>query len=103
MEAELYDYSTQGGRLELENVSKSQPKLYEQLTSSLFNNAIGLELRKPLPTEELIIAQQQALKEYLNFVTRLTQLRSKLGSTDEILQLSRAMPLATIFDGIADL
>jgi Sulfatase len=92
MEAELYDYSTQGGRLELENVSKSQPKLYEQLTSSLFNNAIPLELRKPLPTEELIITQQQALKDYLNFVTRLTQLRSNLGDTDEILQaLSRAL------------
>jgi hypothetical protein len=78
----------------------------------LLKPAIPLELRKPLPTEELIIAQQQALKEYLNFVTRLTQLRSKLGSTDEILQaLSRAMPLATIFvgeaspkeNGIADL
>jgi hypothetical protein len=37
-------------------------------------------------------AQQQALKEYLNFVTRLTQLRSNLGDTDEILQaLSRAI------------
>jgi arylsulfatase A-like enzyme len=86
MEAEVYDYTTTVGKLELKNVSNSQRRLYQQLISNLFNDAIPNELRQPLPTSELQAAQQQALDDYLTFVGRITQLGSRLDRTDEQLQ-----------------
>lgn len=86
MEAELYNYSTDRGQQELDNVSHSQPKLYEQLASNLFNEAIPNELRKPLPTPELQAIQQQALKDYLSFADQATKPKSRLDKRDERLQ-----------------
>jgi arylsulfatase A-like enzyme len=86
MEAEVYDYSTTRGRLELDNVKNGQPGLYVQLTKNLFSNAVPNELRKPLPTPQLKAAQQQALKDYLAFVDRFTRQQSSLDRRDERLQ-----------------
>ena len=86
MEAELYNYSTARGQQELDNASNSQPKLYQQLVSNLFNDAIPNELRKPLPTPELQGIQQQALKDYLSFAEQTTRTKSRLDKTDEHLQ-----------------
>ncbi|KAF3888133.1 MULTISPECIES: sulfatase-like hydrolase/transferase [Nostocales] len=86
MEIELYNYSTVRGQQELDNVSNSQPKLYKELVSNLFNDAIPNELRKPLTSPELQAIQQQALKDYLSFASQTTQSKSKLGKTDEHLE-----------------
>jgi arylsulfatase A-like enzyme len=91
MEAELYDYNTNEGRLELENISESQPSLYQELTNNLFNDAIPSELRKPLQPE-LQAVQQQALQDYFAFVAQLKKPQSRLDRTDEQLQaLSAAL------------
>jgi hypothetical protein len=90
MEAEVYNYSTARGQQELDNVSHSQPNLYKQLTSNLFNDAIPNELRKPLSTPELQAAQQQALKDYLSFAEQTTQVKSRVDKTDEHLQVLSA-------------
>ncbi|MFB2897016.1 sulfatase-like hydrolase/transferase [Aerosakkonemataceae cyanobacterium BLCC-F50] len=86
MEAELYDYSTVRGKQELDNVRNAQPKLYSQLVSNLFNDAIPNELRKPLGTPELQAIQQQALKDYLSFAEQTTRKKSRQDKRDAHLQ-----------------
>ena len=47
-ENELYDYSTEGGRLELDNVASSQP-LFAQLQQFIQNEILPNHLRRQLP------------------------------------------------------
>lgn len=61
-EAELYDYSTGEGRMELASVAGSSP-LEEQLRATLEEEAIPQELEAPLPSH-LRIAQRQGMADY---------------------------------------
>jgi arylsulfatase A-like enzyme len=61
-EVELYDYSTEAGRTEIENVAGSSP-LQEPLMQTLQEQAIPQELRQPLPSR-LHLAQQEGLADY---------------------------------------
>ena len=63
-EAEVYDYRTRRGRMELENVAMADQRLYNRLYNALVSNAIANELRAPLPTA-LQPAQQAGLQSYL--------------------------------------
>ena len=63
-EAEVYDYRTRRGRMELENVARADQRLYNRLNAALVSAAIPQELRAPLPTA-LQPAQQAALQSYL--------------------------------------
>jgi arylsulfatase A-like enzyme len=68
-EVELYDYRTQDGRLELENLaghSPLEPGLREQLS-----NAIREELRGPLPTH-LVEAHARGFADYFSTARRAT-------------------------------
>jgi arylsulfatase A-like enzyme len=83
MEAELYDYTTEAGRLELANVSGSQPGLSAQLMNQLFRDAIPNELRQPFSTPTLQAAQQQAEQDYLAFIDRATPVGNQIDKTNE--------------------
>ncbi len=61
-EVELYDYSTEAGRNEIENVAGSSP-LEEPLMRTLQEQAIPDELRQPLPAR-LSKAQTEGLANY---------------------------------------
>jgi arylsulfatase A-like enzyme len=61
-EVELYDYSTQAGRNEIENVA-GHSALEEPLLQTLEEQAIPEELRQPLPSY-LHLAQQEGLANY---------------------------------------
>ncbi len=61
-EVELYDYSTEAGRNEIENVAGSSA-LQEPMTQLLEEQAIPNELRKPLPSQ-LHLAQTEGLGNY---------------------------------------
>lgn len=63
-ENELYDYRTQPGRLELDNVVATKPGLYSNLYAALTESAIPRELRAPLPAY-LLPAQQAGIQAYL--------------------------------------
>jgi hypothetical protein len=63
-EAELYDYRTRRGRMELENVAGADQRLYNRLNAALVSAAIPNELRVPLPAV-LRPAQQAALQSSL--------------------------------------
>lgn len=62
-EAECYDYSTDQGKLELENVAAAGNTLYTTLNEQL-NGAINSDLRQPLP-DSLKAAQKSAYLAYL--------------------------------------
>lgn len=72
-EHELYDYSTTGGQQELDNLAPAGGDLYNQLYTTLFDDAILNELRKPLP-DYLQATQQAAYRAYLQEFGGLTQL-----------------------------
>jgi hypothetical protein len=59
-EAELYDYSTRRGQMELQNVAMADQRLYNRLYNALVSDAIAKELRAALRP-----AQQAALQSYL--------------------------------------
>jgi arylsulfatase A-like enzyme len=61
-EVELYDYSTEAGRSEIENLADASP-LEEPLMQTLQEQAIPQELRQPLPSR-LHLAQQEGLADY---------------------------------------
>jgi hypothetical protein len=61
-EVELYDYSTQAGRNEIENVA-GHSALEEPMLQTLEEHAIPEELRQPLPSY-LHLAQQEGLADY---------------------------------------
>jgi hypothetical protein len=63
-EAEVYDYRTRRGQMELENVAMTNRRLYNRLYNALASNAIANELRAPLPAA-LQPAQQAGLQSYL--------------------------------------
>ncbi len=62
-EAECYDYSTENGRIELENVAVAGNTLYTTLNAQL-TAAIDSDLRQPLP-DSLKAAQKSAYFAYL--------------------------------------
>jgi arylsulfatase A-like enzyme len=62
-EAELYDYSTVQGRMELDNLAGNSP-LEEKLSARL-QRAVRDELREPLPTR-LYSAHKRGLADYFN-------------------------------------
>jgi len=66
IQTELYDYSTQEGRLELRNASRSNPALLKQLSDAL-TEATRSELHRELP-EPLQPVGQAAVRRYLEFV-----------------------------------
>jgi hypothetical protein len=66
-ESELYDYRTQGGRLELEN-SAGRSALEDSLRPQL-ERAVSEELRAPLPSH-LSEAQRRGLADYHATATR---------------------------------
>lgn len=63
-ESELYDYSTTGGQQEIDNLAPNGGTLYNQLYTSLVDDAIPNELRQPLPAY-LQATQQTAYSAYL--------------------------------------
>jgi len=60
---ELYDYSTSGGQLELDNVAGSGSKLREDLSALLQNEVIPNEVRAPLP-RYLKTAQEEGIADF---------------------------------------
>ena len=62
-EAELYDYSTQGGRLEVQNTAGSSP--IEQEMHRALERAVADELRQPLPSR-LSEAHERGLADYFS-------------------------------------
>jgi len=77
-DVELYDYSTNTGRLEIGNDSKTKPVLLAKLTDELYNNAIPNELREQLPPK-LEAVKQQAFDDYYTYrLTAPTSLTTEL-------------------------
>jgi arylsulfatase A-like enzyme len=70
-EAEVYDYRTRRGRMELENVAMADRRLYNRLNAALVS-AIPMELRAPLPAA-LQPAQQAGLQSYLKLQAQQAQ------------------------------
>jgi len=66
----LYDYSTPGGRSELNNEAVTKPRLFSQLDDALTNDAIPNELRQPL-TGSLKQVSDGALQTYYDYVAKL--------------------------------
>lgn len=66
-ESECYDYTSQAGRLEVDNVAATQPTLSGQLYDTLVNTVIPRELRAPLP-DYLLSTQEAALAAYLAYI-----------------------------------
>lgn len=82
-EAELYDYSTRGGRLEIDNLagrSELEPHLRSQLEAAIAN-----ELRAPLPAR-LHAAQQDGYADYHSSAQKAaikaTRLRRKIEESE---------------------
>ena len=73
-ESELYDYSTEDGRMELTN-SAGQSALEESMRSGL-EHAIATELRAPLPPG-LDAAQRRGFVDYFNVAKQDAQLAAK--------------------------
>jgi len=69
-DVELYDYSTPGGRSELNNEAVTKPRLFSQLDDALTNDAIPNELRQPL-TGSLKQVSDGALQTYYDYVAKL--------------------------------
>ncbi|MBW7884963.1 MAG: sulfatase-like hydrolase/transferase [Caldilineaceae bacterium] len=69
-EVECYDYGTDAGRKEIDNIHDSSHPLYSQLMDELVSDAIPTELRAPLPSA-LQQAQQEALTQYLTDIGQL--------------------------------
>ena len=70
-EHELYDYSTQHGRLELQNLAGLSP-LEERLRHTLEHDVIPYEVRQPLPTR-LAEVQRRGYANYFNILPRQSQ------------------------------
>ncbi|MBC8123357.1 MAG: sulfatase-like hydrolase/transferase [Gemmatimonadaceae bacterium] len=68
-ETELYDYSTESGRLELSNVYKTNPALLKRLTDEL-QEVFANELRAELP-DSLQVVRQAAVRNYQNFLKQM--------------------------------
>jgi len=68
-ESELYDYSSEDGRLELSGQARTGSPLEEGLWATLEDTAIPQELRAPLPGR-LQDAHRQALTQYFAFEER---------------------------------
>lgn len=66
-ESECYDYATDSGRKEIQNVAPSKPALYTQLYNAMMNDAYANELRKPLP-DSLQPVQADAKQRYLDYI-----------------------------------
>ena len=64
-ENELYDYSTEGGRLELDNVASSQPALFAQLQQFIQNEILPNHLRRQLPDPYQAV-HETAIQAYIN-------------------------------------
>jgi uncharacterized sulfatase len=64
-ELELYDYSTEKGRLELDNTASSQPKLAAYFQQLIQNQVIPNELQQSLP-EPYNVVQAAAIQAYIN-------------------------------------
>jgi arylsulfatase A-like enzyme len=60
---ELYDYRTQGGRLELENLAGKKSPLEDRLSHLLLETVIPHEVRAPLP-RGLRAAQAEGFEDY---------------------------------------
>jgi arylsulfatase A-like enzyme len=60
---ELYDYTTTGGRLELDNIAGTAPALLGKMQSLLESKVIPDEVRKPLP-KRLHEAQEQGIANF---------------------------------------
>jgi len=63
-ETECYDYATETGLLELDNIAPTRPPLYSQLAVELLQDAGPNELRNPLPAP-LLSVQRAAIQAYL--------------------------------------
>jgi hypothetical protein len=60
---ELYDYRTQGGRLELENLAGKKSPLEDRLSHLLLETVVPHEVRAPLP-RGLQAAQAEGFEDY---------------------------------------
>lgn len=69
-EVECYDYTTENGRQELDNITDSANSLYAQLYAALMGDTYGNELRAPLPIS-LEAAQNEARTQYLTDIGQL--------------------------------
>jgi arylsulfatase A-like enzyme len=67
-EHELYDYSTQHGRLELQNLTGLSP-IEDRLRHTLEHDVIPHEIRQPLPAR-LAAVQRRGLADYFNILPR---------------------------------
>ncbi|MDR3708625.1 MAG: sulfatase-like hydrolase/transferase [Capsulimonadaceae bacterium] len=65
-ETELYDYGTVRGRLELDDVTRTSPRLLASLRDRLLGEVLPNELRQPLPAG-LEPARQRALEKHYEF------------------------------------
>ncbi len=68
-ESELYDYSSEAGRLEISSQARADSPLEEELWQTLEDQAIPQELREPLPAS-LQDAQRDAFAKYFSFEER---------------------------------
>jgi hypothetical protein len=59
---ELYDYSADGGQLELDNIAGSGSQLREQMSGLLQSEVIPKEIRAPLP-RHLKAAQEEGMAD----------------------------------------
>ncbi len=69
-EVECYEYTTENGRQELDNITDGANSLYTQLYAALMDDAYGNELRAPLPAS-LEVAQNEARTKYLSDIGQL--------------------------------
>ena len=60
---ELYDYSTEAGKLELDNLAGKGSKLETELSALLQSQVIPNEIRAPLP-RHLRAAQKEGLEDF---------------------------------------
>jgi arylsulfatase A-like enzyme len=61
---ELYDYSTRGGRLEVENVAGRDTRLEQTLSRLLDQKVMPAEVRRPLP-RRLRAAQEEGMADFI--------------------------------------
>jgi arylsulfatase A-like enzyme len=83
-ERELYDYSTQPGRLEMDNVAGEST--LEAPLQALFEQAVAHELRRPLPAR-FRLAQERGFEDYFKVATRAAlraaRMRAERGPEEE--------------------
>jgi len=79
-QTELYDYSTERGRLELDDSSKANIPLFTQMHDRLTNDILPNELRQPLPAA-LEQTRQNALQSYYTFLKNGKKKRKLGGDT----------------------